>query len=164
LWYPNCKRTSINEEYIMGICLHSGSKTEPLPPLDYIIWGAKGHGMVVCDALDKYGYHLLAFLITIPVLKPHFQKYRYFICGKDSRSGFRHVICPSPLGFVVAIGGSRGKDRLHIADYLASLVFSRFHLFIPGRQFVQTWFLVMVYRLWQGRVLVREFVSETRRL
>jgi len=27
---------------------------------------------------------------------------------------------PSPLGFVVAIGGTRGKDRLCIADYLKS--------------------------------------------
>jgi len=77
----------------MGICLHSESKAEPQPPLNYIMWGAKGHSMVVRDALDRYSCHLLGVLITIPALNPRFQTYLYFIYGRDLRGGSHHWIC-----------------------------------------------------------------------
>lgn len=104
----------------MGICLHSGSKTGLQSPLSYIIWGAKGHGMVVRDALDSYGCHLLAVFDNNTDLEPPFPDVPLFYLREGFERWLSSLDMPSPLGFVVAIGGARGKDRLHTADYITS--------------------------------------------
>jgi sugar O-acyltransferase (sialic acid O-acetyltransferase NeuD family) len=102
----------------MGICLHSGSKTGLQSPLNYIIWGAKGHGMVVRDALDSYGCHLLAVFDNNTDLEPPFPDVPLFYLREGFEGWLSSLDAPSPLGFVVAMGGARGKDRLRTADYL----------------------------------------------
>lgn len=104
----------------MGIYLRSGSKGEPQPPLDYIIWGAKGHAMVVRDVLDNYGCRLLAIFDNNIDLEPPFPDVPLFYLHEGFERWLSSRDMPSPLGFVVAMGGARGKDRLHIADYLTS--------------------------------------------
>jgi len=104
----------------MGICLHSGSKTEPQSPLSYIIWGAKGHGMVVRDVLDSYGCHLLAVFDNNTDLEPPFPDVPLLYLQEGFERWFSSSDMLSPLGFVVAMGGARGKDRLLTAEYLTS--------------------------------------------
>jgi len=104
----------------MGICLHSGFKTGPQSPLNYIIWGAKGHGMVVRDALDSYGCHLLAVFDNNTDLEPPFPDVPLFYLREGFERWLSSLDVLSPLGFVVAMGGARGKDRLSTADYLTS--------------------------------------------
>jgi len=104
----------------MGICLHSGSKTGLQPPLNYIIWGAKGHGMVVRDALDNYGCHLLAVFDNNTDLEPPYPDVPLLYLQEGFERWLSSLDMPLPLGFVVAIGGARGKDRLLTAEYLTS--------------------------------------------
>lgn len=102
-----------------GIKLHSGSK-ETLPTLNYIIWGAKGHGMVVRDALDKYSCQLLAVFDNNSNLSPPYPDVPLIYFQEGFERWLLSLDKPSSLGFVAAIGGARGKDRLLIADYLTS--------------------------------------------
>ena len=104
----------------MGICLHSGSKTGLQSPLNYIIWGAKGHGMVVRDALDSYGCHLLAVFDNNTNLEPPFLDVPLLYLREGFERWISSLDKPSPLCFVVAMGGARGKDRLLTAEYLTS--------------------------------------------
>ena len=104
----------------MGIYLNSSSKIEPQSPLNYIIWGAKGHGMVVRDVLDKYGCRLLAVFDNNTNIEPPFPDVPLFYLQEGFERWLSSRDMQSSLGFVAAMGGARGKDRLHIADYLAS--------------------------------------------
>lgn len=102
----------------MRYCLRPDLK--PQSSLNYIIWGAKGHGMVVRDVLENYGCHLLAVFDNNTDIEPPYQDVPLLYL----RDGFERWLAvqdlSSPLGFVVAIGGARGKDRLLIAEYLNS--------------------------------------------
>ncbi|MCZ0860827.1 NeuD/PglB/VioB family sugar acetyltransferase [Methanocorpusculum sp. MG] len=91
------------------------------PITNYILWGAKGHGMILRDILDNHcGFKPLAVFdndLTIP--SPYLDIPLYH--GKD---GFENWISTlshtKDIGFSVAIGGNRGKDRLDIAQYLSA--------------------------------------------
>ncbi len=89
-------------------------------PMEYILWGAKGHGIVVRDVLDKYGCHLQAVFDNNTELSSPYQDVPLIF----SPEGFKkwHTLWSHdiPLGFVVAMGGKRGKDRINMAKYLSS--------------------------------------------
>jgi len=104
----------------MGICLHPGSRAKPQSPLNYVMWGAKGHGMVVRDVLDSYGSHLLAVFDNNTDLESPFPDVPLFFLQEGFERWFSSLDMPLTLGFVVAMGGARGKDRLLTAEYLAS--------------------------------------------
>jgi len=104
----------------MGIHLRSGSNTEPFPSLNYIIWGAKGHGMVVRDVLDYYGCHLLAVFDNNTNLDPPYQDVPLLFLREGFEGWLSSLDMQSPLGFVVAMGGAQGKNRLLTAKYLTS--------------------------------------------
>ncbi len=104
----------------MRMYLNTSSKIESQPPLNYIIWGAKGHGMVVRDALDNYGCRLLAVFDNNIDLETPFPDVPLFYLQEGFERWLSSHDMPSLLGFVVAMGGARGKDRLCTADYLAS--------------------------------------------
>ena len=104
----------------MGIHLKPGFSTKP-PSLNYIIWGAKGHGMVARDVLDNcYDCHLLAVFDNNTDLEPPFSDAPLFYLKEGFERWLSSLDMPPLLGFVVAMGGARGKDRLRIADYLTS--------------------------------------------
>lgn len=105
----------------MGICLHySSSSTESLPSLNYIIWGAKGHGMVVRDVLDHYGCQLLAVFDNNTDLEPPYPDVPLLFLREGFEGWLSSLNMQSPLGFVVAMGGAQGKNRLLTAEYLTS--------------------------------------------
>lgn len=86
---------------------------------EYILWGAKGHGKVVRDVLEHYYFCKLIALfdnnksLTSPYHDITLLEGSYFDnwCeDKDLKN----------VGFVVAIGGSNGKARVSISDFLIS--------------------------------------------
>jgi sugar O-acyltransferase (sialic acid O-acetyltransferase NeuD family) len=104
----------------MGILLHPGLKSESHSSLKYIIWGAKGHGMVVRDVLDNYDCHLLAVFDINKDLDPPFREIPLLFNHEGFENWLSSLDITSPLGFVVAMGGARGKDRILTAEYLTS--------------------------------------------
>lgn len=105
----------------MGIHLKPSFSNESSPILNYIIWGAKGHGMVVRDVLDNfYNCRLLAVFDNNTNLESPYPDVPLLYLRKGFEEWFSSVDVPSPLGFVVAMGGARGKDRLFTAEYLTS--------------------------------------------
>lgn len=104
----------------MGIHIKAGFSTES-PSLNYIIWGAKGHCMVVRDVLDNcYDCRLLAVFDNNTYLESPFQDVPLFYLHEGFERWLSSLDMPLLLGFVMAMGGARGKDRLRIADYLTS--------------------------------------------
>lgn len=105
----------------MGIHLKPGFNTESSPSLNYIIWGAKGHGIVVRDVLDNcYDCNLLAVFDNDTNLGSPYLDVQLLYLREGFEEWFSSLNMQSALGFVVAMGGSRGKDRLLIAEYLTS--------------------------------------------
>jgi len=104
----------------MGILFKKGLTSKLTPSLNYIIWGAKGHGRVVRDVLDKYGCHLLAVFDNNTDLNPPYSDVPLIYLRKGFEAWLLSQEKSSPLGFVVAMGGARGKDRLFTAEYLTS--------------------------------------------
>lgn len=105
----------------MGIHLKPGFSTESSPSLNYIIWGAKGHGIVVRDVLDNfYDCHLLAFFDNNTELESPFPDIPLWYLREGFEEWLSSLDMQSSLGFVVAMGGARGEDRLFMAEYLTS--------------------------------------------
>ena len=88
---------------------------------EYILWGAKGHGKVLREILDNYCDFkpLAVFDNDLTISSPYLDLPLYYGKGgfENWMSGFNHH---KDIGFSVAIGGNRGKDRLEIAQYLSS--------------------------------------------
>jgi len=85
------------------------AKTEPI-----VIWGARGHALVLVDLLGHAGYHVVAFFDNdpqttspIPGVPIHHGSagLRRWLTAAGRRSRPR---------FAIAIGGDRGRDRLAI--------------------------------------------------
>lgn len=77
--------------------------------------------MVVRDVLDNcYDCHLLAVFDNNADLEPPFPDVPLFYLREGFERWLSSLDMPSPLGFVVAMGGARGGDRLRTADYLTS--------------------------------------------
>jgi sugar O-acyltransferase (sialic acid O-acetyltransferase NeuD family) len=86
---------------------------------EIIIWGASGHAKVLNEFCEKVGYKLVAlFDNNRDVVSP--------VAGVPlhyAKEGFIHWMAASPnreLRCLIAIGGSRGRDRFEIQHYLQS--------------------------------------------
>lgn len=89
-------------------------------PIDYIMWGAKGHSIVIRDVLDTYGCKLKAVFDNNISLNSPYDDIPLFY-GKEGFENWLHIQNPhSKMGFVVAMGGARGKDRVDLSVYLSS--------------------------------------------
>lgn len=86
--------------------------TEP----DIVIWGASGHALVLAEALARRGLNLVALfdnamlnvspIAGIPVYHG-WEGFHHWLSKRDAER---------PLAGLVAIGGTRGADRLAIQD------------------------------------------------
>lgn len=85
-----------------------------------VIWGARGHALVLSDFLSQAGYRVVAFFDNDPdatspvkgVPIHHGQRgFARWLAANKRRAG---VAC------AVAIGGSRGRDRLEIQKRLTT--------------------------------------------
>lgn len=87
---------------------------------DIVIWGAAGHARVLAEALARRGLKLVALfdnaaLSASPVAGvPVYRGWEGFHAWREQRDEAR------PLAALVAIGGTRGADRLAIQDRFAA--------------------------------------------
>jgi sugar O-acyltransferase (sialic acid O-acetyltransferase NeuD family) len=84
-----------------------------------ILWGATGHALVIRECMIHRGYTLIAlFDNNYEILSPFPDVPLYY-----GRNGFSQWIQtvenPDSIGFLVAIGGDRGVDRLELQNYLS---------------------------------------------
>jgi len=87
---------------------------------EIIFWGATGQAKVLRECLKDSGIKLVALVDNNKQLQKPFSDVP-LLFGKDSFLNWiqqRNSNCP--LGFLVAIGGSNGRDRIDIQNYLES--------------------------------------------
>ena len=87
---------------------------------EYIIWGAKGHGKVVRNILDLQNYNLLALFDNNLSVSAPFSNIPLYYSTNGFESWFETLNFGEKVGFVPAIGGAHGKDRIAISNYLTS--------------------------------------------
>jgi sugar O-acyltransferase (sialic acid O-acetyltransferase NeuD family) len=86
----------------------------------YVMWGGKGHARVIHEAVSGSGQRLLAVIARDAVPPPIAGV--PLLVGGDAFEAWLAERATEPLpGFVVAIGGGRGEDRLAIAGRLEAL-------------------------------------------
>jgi sugar O-acyltransferase (sialic acid O-acetyltransferase NeuD family) len=83
---------------------------------EFIIWGAKGHAKVLKELTDYFGMKLVALFDNDPTIQSPIAGVSLY-CGVESFHKWKENN-NSPLGFLVAIGGDRGQDRLTIHQFL----------------------------------------------
>jgi len=89
-------------------------------PRKYILWGATGQARVLRECLSREGHELLALFDGAEGLSSPFADVRLY----TGRAGLNAWLAASPrndLGFLVAIGGDRGRDRVQIQEELVAI-------------------------------------------
>jgi sugar O-acyltransferase (sialic acid O-acetyltransferase NeuD family) len=81
-----------------------------------VFWGATGHAKVLRELVERTGYKLVATFDNNPHIAPPFPDVPLHF-GKEGFAKWRREFGDSTAG-LVAIGGSRGKDRLEIQQFL----------------------------------------------
>lgn len=94
-------------------------------PNEMIFWGATGHAKVLRECLQHFGSQLLALFDNNESLISPFPDVPLYI-GQQGFHEWLKIKANPRTGFLVAIGGNKGKDRLEIQEYLES------HHLIPG--------------------------------
>jgi sugar O-acyltransferase (sialic acid O-acetyltransferase NeuD family) len=84
--------------------------------MEIVIWGGTGHARVVREALSYEGHKVIAVFDRRKVEPPF--KNVYMGVGWEEFEIWKSQHDPEKIGFVVAIGGDKGKDRLQIYDRL----------------------------------------------
>lgn len=85
---------------------------------DYIIWGATGQAIVVEEALHNTPYNLVAIFDNSLNVKSPFENIPIYY-GKEGFMNWRSQHSQNiDYGFVAAIGGAHGFDRVSICKYL----------------------------------------------
>ncbi|MBN1452606.1 MAG: acetyltransferase [Anaerolineales bacterium] len=87
---------------------------------EMVFWGATGQAKVLRECMQKSGIKLVAVFDNNPDVPSPFDDIPIFY-GKDDferwkQSRSYHL----ETGFLVAVGGDRGKDRISIHEYLVS--------------------------------------------
>lgn len=87
---------------------------------EMVFWGATGQAKVLKECMQDSGLELVALFDNDDHLAPPFPGIPLFF-GKDGfEDWMKRMHSNDPVGFLVAIGGSRGRDRIEIQDYLQS--------------------------------------------
>jgi UDP-perosamine 4-acetyltransferase len=86
--------------------------------MKYLIWGATGQAKVVRAILDAEGHRLCLIVDNAAPMASPFPDRAEVIRGCDAEDA---LPAAGAEGFVVAIGGHRGKDRCDISDRLRAL-------------------------------------------
>lgn len=84
-----------------------------------IFWGATGQAKVLRECIMNKGLELIALFDNNPSVAPPFEDVPPFR-GASFADWVQSLVSPSEVGFLVAIGGARGRDRFSIQQYLQS--------------------------------------------
>jgi len=95
-------------------------KPEPAKVKEMIFWGATGQAKVLRECLAGCGIALTAVFDNNSMVQPPFRDVP-LLYGKAAFETWLKSRAPDePLGFLVAMGGARGRDRIELHDYLES--------------------------------------------
>ena len=87
----------------------------------YILWGATGQAKVLKEICDFAGLELLAVFDNNHNVKSPFKGVPLYYGKSEFLEWLSHVTKNGKIGFLVAIGGERGRDRVIIHQYLESI-------------------------------------------
>lgn len=82
-----------------------------------IFWGAAGHAKVLRDCMRDTDYRLVALFDSDRAKTSPFPDVPVFH-GRDGFEEWRRSAGDEACGFLVAVGGGRGRDRVTIGEYL----------------------------------------------
>lgn len=87
---------------------------------EMIFWGATGQAKVLRECLKDSGLKLVALFDNKENLISPFQDVPLYFGKKGFEDWIAKRYSNDPVGFLVAIGGDKGKDRVEIQEYLES--------------------------------------------
>jgi len=79
-----------------------------------VIWGASGHALAICNSIDSKEFFLQAFIDRNTEIKKFLQT-DVFNSFEEFKAANKKL---SSLRFLIAIGGSKGEDRIEIHKLL----------------------------------------------
>ncbi|MDA3833516.1 MAG: NeuD/PglB/VioB family sugar acetyltransferase [Spirochaetales bacterium] len=85
-----------------------------------IFWGATGQAKVLGECMKDSGLKLFAWFDNNESLVSPFADIPLYYGQKGFESWMSKRESDAPVGFLVAIGGDKGKDRVEIQEYLES--------------------------------------------
>jgi sugar O-acyltransferase (sialic acid O-acetyltransferase NeuD family) len=83
-----------------------------------VLWGATGHAKVLRECLHHAGVEIVAVCDRDPSVTSPFAEVP-MLTGDDAFDDWLQRENPRSLGFLVAIGGNRGRDRIERHEFLA---------------------------------------------
>jgi len=87
---------------------------------EMIFWGATGQAKVLRDCMRASGVPLVALFDNNESLSSPFKGVPLYHGRKGFQEWLKQRESPEAIGFLVAIGGDKGRDRLEIHEYLKS--------------------------------------------
>jgi len=100
---------------------HGSTRVTDAEPARVIVWGATGQAKVLRECLGSDGPLLVAVFDNDPHARSPFPDVPLFIGEAGLQAWCRRTVDPTRVGFLVAIGGARGRDRATIHERLAAL-------------------------------------------
>ena len=95
--------------------LNSMTKNKPM-----ILWGGTGQAKVLKECMKPTGYRVIAVFDNNQSLQTPFPDVSIFYGKKGFTNWLASIASPEEIGFLVAIGGDKGRDRIAIQNYLES--------------------------------------------
>jgi len=87
---------------------------------EMIFWGATGQAKVLRECLKLSGIKLVSLFDNNESLVAPFDDVPLYFGKKELEAWITERKLNNPVGFLVAIGGDKGKDRIEIQEYLES--------------------------------------------
>ncbi len=87
---------------------------------ELVFWGATGQAKVLKDCMNESGLNLVAVFDNDRSVVSPFPDIPIYFGKKGFQDWLRGRQSEDPVGFLVAVGGSKGKDRVEIQEYLES--------------------------------------------
>jgi sugar O-acyltransferase (sialic acid O-acetyltransferase NeuD family) len=87
---------------------------------DMIFWGATGQAKVLKECMKDSGLKLVALFDNNPSLSSPFENVPLYFGSEGFENWLSEKELDNTIGFLVAIGGDRGFDRIKIQEYLES--------------------------------------------
>lgn len=85
---------------------------------EMIFWGATGQAKVLHECMRDTGLKLVALFDNNPNLGSPFEEVPLYFGKKGFEDWMARSSFNGQIGFLVAIGGDKGKDRIEILEYL----------------------------------------------
>lgn len=85
-----------------------------------IFWGALGQAKVLRECMKDSGLELIALFDNNDNLQSPFENIPLFFGEKGFEQWYDNRQTADSVGFLVAIGGDKGRDRIEIQEYLES--------------------------------------------